>query len=397
MNTNKIELLAPAGGMDALRAAVRFGANAVYLGGPMLQLRAGNTGFTLEGVREACEYAHARNVRVYVAANAFTFPEEIPDMAEYAKRLKDAGADAMIVSDLGAIRAIKRACPDMEVHVSTQANCTNHESANIYYDLGASRVVLARELNLARISEIRAKTPAGLELEAFVHGAICMAYSGRCLLSTYLTGRSANRGGCAQSCRWKFGLTEEKRPGQVFPIEEDASGTYILSSRDLNAMPLLDEILAAGVTSLKIEGRMKTAYYVATVVNAYRMRLDGADEGLCMEELSAVSHRPYTTGFYRDEAKRAPNAPEGYERTREYLAPVVGRDGDRIVCEVKNKLQEGREVELLHPGRAPVRFVARDLRGEDGAPVSAAAEPGRRFTMPAPGEAGAGDYLRADI
>ena len=184
MNTNKIELLAPAGGMDALRAAVRFGANAVYLGGPMLQLRAGNTGFTLEGVREACEYAHARNVRVYVAANAFTFPEEIPDMAEYAKRLKDAGADAMIVSDLGAIRAIKRACPDMEVHVSTQANCTNHESASIYYELGASRVVLARELNLERISEIRAKTPAGLELEAFVHGAMCMAYSGRCLLST---------------------------------------------------------------------------------------------------------------------------------------------------------------------------------------------------------------------
>ena len=257
------------------------------------------------------------------------------------------------------------------------------------------RVVLARECSLAQITETTRHSV--LPVEVFIHGGMCISYSGRCVLSNHMTNRDANRGGCAQSCRWKFGLTEEKRPGQVFPIEEDASGTYILSSRDLNAMPLLDEILAAGVTSLKIEGRMKTAYYVATVVNAYRMRLNGADEGLCMEELNAVSHRPYTTGFYRDEAKRAPNAPEGYERTREYLAPVVGRDGDRIVCEVKNKLQEGREVELLHPGRAPVRFVAHDLRGEDGAPVSAAAEPGRRFTMPAPGEAGAGDYLRADI
>ena len=382
--------------MDALRAAVRFGANAVYLGGPMLQLRAGNTGFTMEGVREACEYAHARGVRVYVAANAFTFPEEIPDMAEYARHLKDAGADAMIVSDLGAIRAIKRACADMEVHVSTQANCTNHESASLYYELGASRVVLARELNLARIADIRAKTPRELELEAFVHGAMCMAYSGRCLLSTYLTGRSANRGGCAQSCRWRFGLTEEKRPGQVFPIEEDEAGTYILSSYDLNAMPILDEILASGVTSLKIEGRMKTAYYVATVVNAYRMRLSGMDEKLCMEELNAVSHRPYTTGFYQDEAKCTPNAPEGYEKTREYIAPVVGRDGERMVCEVKNKLTEGREVEVVHPGCAPIRFIARDLRGEDGEPISAAAIPGRRFTMAAPADMiEAGDYIRA--
>ena len=317
-------------------------------------------------------------------------------MAEYARHLKDAGADAMIVSDLGAIRAIKRACADMEVHVSTQANCTNHESASLYYELGASRVVLARELNLARIADIRAKTPRELELEAFVHGAMCMAYSGRCLLSTYLTGRSANRGGCAQSCRWRFGLTEEKRPGQVFPIEEDATGTYILSSYDLNAMPLLDEILASGVTSLKIEGRMKTAYYVATVVNAYRMRLNGMDEKLCMEELNSVSHRPYTTGFYQDEAKCTPNAPEGYEKTREYIAPVVGRDGERMVCEVKNKLTEGREVEVVHPGCAPIRFVARDLRGEDGEPISAAAIPGRRFTMAAPADGiEAGDYVRA--
>ena len=287
-------------------------------------------------------------------------------MAEYAKRLKDAGADAMIVSDLGAIRAIKRACPDMEVHVSTQANCTNHESANIYYDLGASRVVLARELNLERISEIRAKTPAGLELEAFVHGAMCMAYSGRCLLSTYLTGRSANRGGCAQSCRWKFGLTEEKRPGQVFPIEEDASGTYILSSRDLNAMPLLDEILAAGVTSLKIEGRMKTAYYVATVVNAYRMRLNGADEGLCMEELSAVSHRPYTTGFYfGDPGQYYHDATYFTDADVAAVVETCDADGNAVLCQ-RNKFYRGDELELLTTDAAPVKFTVEHMYNSEG-------------------------------
>ena len=265
----RAELLAPAGSMESVCAALRYGADAVYVGGPSMQLRAGQTAFTLETISEAARLMHAKGKKLYVAANAFTYSNEISFMADYARALKDAEVNAMIVSDLGAIRAIKRACPEMEVHVSTQANCLNHESCNIYYELGASRVVLGRELSLEQIREIRSKIPKDLELEAFVHGAMCMAYSGRCLLSSYLTGRSANRGGCAQSCRWKFALTEEKRPGQFFPIEEDLDGTTILSSYDLNAMPGLKEILDAGVVSLKIEGRMKTAYYVATVVNAY--------------------------------------------------------------------------------------------------------------------------------
>ena len=202
------ELLAPAGSWESLVSALRFGADAVYLGGPLLQLRAGSAGFDMGKIVRAAEYAHARKKKIYVASNAFVFPEETEKIAEYARALSDAGADAMIVSDLGGIRAVKRACPNMEVHVSTQANCTNHESANIYYELGARRVVLARELSIEQIAAIRERIPAEMELEAFVHGAMCMAYSGRCRISAYLTGRSANRGGCAQSCRWKFALTE---------------------------------------------------------------------------------------------------------------------------------------------------------------------------------------------
>jgi len=388
------ELLAPAGSMESLIAAARYGADAVYLGGPMLQLRAGQTAFTLESMHDAAEHLHERGKRLYVAANAFTFPEEIGSMAQYAKELKGIGADAMIVSDIGAIRAIKRACPDMEVHVSTQANCTNHETAIAYYEMGASRVVLARELGLAQIREIRERIPEDLELEAFVHGAMCMAYSGRCMISSYLTGRSANRGGCAQSCRWTFALTEEKRPGQFFPIEEDDKGTTILSSYDLCAMPLLEEIKKAGVTSFKIEGRMKTPYYVASVVNAYRMYLNGGDMETCMKELEAISHRPYSTGFYEGEIKYLQSACAGYLHDRDYAGPVLAREGGRIRVEVKNKISEGDTVEALIPGKPGIAFTASDLRDEENNPISSAPVPGMIFTMPAPEGIEKGDYLR---
>ena len=394
--TRSAELLAPAGSMESLDAAIRFGADAVYLGGPSMQLRAGQTAFSLADIQTAAQKLHAAGKRLFVAANAFTYSNEIPFMQDYARRLLDAGADAMIVSDIGAIRAVKRACPSMEVHVSTQANCLNHESCLVYRDLGAKRVVLGRELSVDQIREIRAKIPDDLELEAFVHGAMCMAYSGRCLLSTYLTGRSANRGGCAQSCRWNFALTEEKRPGQYFPIEEDENGTTILSSYDLNAMPLLDRILDAGVTSLKIEGRMKTAYYVATVVNAYRMCLSGAPLDECLSELDAASHRPYSTGFYEGEIKNAPNAPAYYFKTREYLGYVLSVTDGRAEIEVKNKVADGREVEILSPGHI-LRFRAGDLRDPDGNSIPAAVIPNARFTMPVPDGVAPGDYLRAPM
>ena len=278
---NQLELLAPAGDLECLRTALRFGADAVYVGGPQMQLRAGSVGFSMDDLAEAVREAHALNRRLYVTVNAFASNSEIDALSDYAQALKALGADAVIVSDLGAIAAIRRAAPDLDVHVSTQANCLNYAAAQVYADLGATRVVLGREMSLTEIAELRAKTPASLELEAFVHGAMCMAYSGRCMISAYLAGRSANRGACAQSCRWTYHLMEEKRPGQFFPVEEDDRGTTILSSLDLCCIDFLDRIAAAGVTSFKIEGRMKSPYYVATVVNAYRKRLDALKTGTC--------------------------------------------------------------------------------------------------------------------
>ena len=389
-----LELLAPGGSMESLIAAARYGADAVYIGGPLLQLRAGQTAFSMEDIKNAASHMHGLNKKLYVAANAFTYPNEIASIVDYAKQLKDAGVDAMIVSDMGSIRAIKRECPDMEVHVSTQANCTNHESATAYYEMGASRVVLARELSLPQIAELRAKSPKDLELEAFIHGAMCMAYSGRCLISSYLTGRSANRGGCAQSCRWTFALTEEKRPGQYFPVEEDEKGVTILSSYDLNAMELIDEIQKAGVMSLKIEGRMKTAYYVASVVNAYRMYLDGADLDICLKELECVSHRPYSTGFYKGEIITEKNAPASYLHDKEYAGPVLERQGDRILVEVKNKIVEGETIECVSPGKLGLSFTAQDMKNMDGENIVSAPMPGMLFTMPAPAGIEKGDYLR---
>ena len=389
-----LELLAPGGSMESLIAAARYGADAVYIGGPLLQLRAGQTAFTMEDIQKAAEHMHFLNKKLYVAANAFTYPNEISSIVDYAKSLKDANVDAMIVSDMGSIRAIKRECPSMEVHVSTQANCTNHESATAYYEMGASRVVLARELSIDQIAELRAKTPKDLELEAFIHGAMCMAYSGRCLISSYLTGRSANRGGCAQSCRWTFALTEEKRPGQYFPVEEDEKGVTILSSYDLNAMELIGEIQKAGVMSLKIEGRMKTAYYVASVVNAYRMYLDGADLDICLKELECVSHRPYSTGFYKGEIITEKNAPASYLHDKEYAGPVLERLGDRILVEVKNKIVEGEQIECVSPGKLGLAFTAQDMKNMEGEPITSAPMPGMKFTMPAPKGIEKGDYLR---
>lgn len=393
-NTQPIELLAPAGSFESALSALHFGADAIYAGGPFLQLRAGQTAFTLEKIKETAALCHEKGAKMYIAANAFTFPEELDKMGEYARDLKAAGADAMIVSDIGSIITIKRVCPEMEVHVSTQANCMNHETANLYHQLGAKRVVLARELSIDQIKMIRDNTPADLDIEAFVHGAMCMAYSGRCMLSAYLTGRSANRGGCAQSCRWKFALTEEKRPGEYFPIEEDPDGDTILSSYDLCALPVLDEILDAGVTSLKIEGRMKTPYYVAGAVNAYRMYLDGGKTEDSMRELLSISHRPYSTGFYKGEIKDSIHAPAGYFKDCDYVGPVISRDGDRVRVQVKNKVTAGTEIEALTPGAPGIRFTAENMKNDAGEPIDVAAVPDTCFTLPAPAGVGEGDFLR---
>ena len=400
---NQLELLAPAGDLERLRTALRFGADAVYVGGPQMQLRAGSVGFSMDDLAEAVREAHALNRRLYVTVNAFASNPEIDALGDYARVLKALGADAVIVSDLGAIAAIRRAAPDLDVHVSTQANCLNYAAAQVYADLGATRVVLGREMSLTEIAELRAKTPASLELEAFVHGAMCMAYSGRCMISAYLSGRSANRGACAQSCRWTYHLMEEKRPGQFFPVEEDDRGTTILSSLDLCCIDFLDRIAAAGVTSFKIEGRMKSPYYVATVVNAYRKRLDAlktdtADDmqlALLRRELNATSHRPYSSGFYFGELKHHAPDEGAYLQDCTFVGVVRERlSGGRILFECRNRIREGDRVEILSPDSLGLSFVAGNIRSESGLPEPAAARPSEIYSMDCGCPAAPGDLLR---
>ena len=400
---NQLELLAPAGDLERLRTALRFGADAVYVGGPQMQLRAGSVGFSMEDLAEAVREAHALNRRLYVTVNAFASNSEIDALGDYAQALKALGADAVIVSDLGAIAAIRRAAPDLDVHVSTQANCLNYAAAQVYANLGATRVVLGREMSLTEIAELRAKTPASLELEAFVHGAMCMAYSGRCMISAYLSGRSANRGACAQSCRWTYHLMEEKRPGQFFPVEEDDRGTTILSSLDLCCIDFLDQIAAAGVTSFKIEGRMKSPYYVATVVNAYRKRLDALKTGnaddmqlaLLRRELNAASHRPYSSGFYFGELKHHAPDEGAYLQDCTFVGVVRERlSGGRILFECRNRIREGDRVELLSPDSLGLSFVAGNIRSESGLPEPAAARPSEIYSMDCGCPAAPGDLLR---
>ena len=393
------ELLAPAGDMERLDAALRFGADAVYLGGPMLQLRAANTGFTLEGLHEAARKAHALGRRLYVTVNAFPNNGEIDALGDYARALQTAGADAAIVADLGAIAAIREAAPGLDVHVSTQANCVNYRAARVYYDMGATRVVLGREMTLEQIAELRARTPRQLELEAFVHGAMCMAYSGRCMISAYLTDRSANRGGCAQPCRWQYHLMEEKRPGEFFPVEEDDRGTTLLSSFDLNCLDFLDQIAAAGVTSFKIEGRMKSPYYVATVVNAYRRRIDGSQSVEALQrELNAASHRAYAGGFYFGAMKK--HAPDDgtYQQDCKFVGVVkAALPGGRVRVEQRNLIRTGDVIEVLSPNSFGVSFVAKNLTDPEGLPLEAAAVPMTRFDMDAPEGVEAGDILRIRV
>ncbi|MBR2799209.1 MAG: U32 family peptidase [Clostridia bacterium] len=399
----ELELLCPAGDMECLRTALRFGADAVYVGGPKLQLRAANAGFSMDDLALAAREVHALGRRLYVTVNAFPTNAELDALGGYARDLHALGADAAIVADMGAVAVMRRAAPDLPIHVSTQANCVNWAAATAWYEMGASRVVLGREMTLAQIAELRARTPAALELEAFVHGAMCMAWSGRCMISVFLTGRSANRGACTQSCRWRYHLVEEKRPGEFFPVEEDERGTTILSSHDLNCMDFLDRIADAGITSFKIEGRMKSPYYVATVANAYRQRLDAlaggpADPGtlaLLRRELDAVSHRAYASGFYFGEMKR--HAPDDGVYHQDCLFVGVVRQrlgGGRVRVELRNRVRQGDALEILAPGRLGRALVAERLALPDGTPLNEVAEPMTLFDMDAPAWLEAGDMLR---
>ena len=366
----KPELLAPAGDLETLRTALYFGADAVYVGGPFLQLRAEKAGFSMEALAEAVRLTHAVGKKLYVTVNCFAGNGEIEQAGPYAKELSAIGADAVIVSDLGLIAEIREVCPDLPVHVSTQANALNYATINCYAKMGCTRVVLGREMTLEGIEELRGKIDPETELEVFVHGAMCMAYSGRCLLSSYFNNRSGNRGACTQPCRWEYYLVEKQRANTLIPIVEAGGESAILSSTDLNCISFLDRLTDAGIASFKIEGRMKSPYYVATVVNAYRRRMDStASLEVCEQELDAASHRPYSTGFYFGACKTDPNNDGRYRQSCRFTGVVRERTGaETYVVEMRNAFAVGDTLEILSPGSVGASFVVTSIRGSDGSP-----------------------------
>ena len=413
--TTKPELLAPAGGRAQLEAAVRFGADAVYFAADRFGLRQRAANFSLDDVPAAVAHAHAAGARAYAALNALMDADDLAALPAYLEALAAAGIDAFIVSDLGALRLAQRHAPGVELHVSTQASVCNAEAARVWHELGASRVVLAREMSVEDIARLRADAPRELELEAFVHGAMCMAVSGRCLISSALTGRSGNKGHCTQPCRWSYALVEEQRPGEFFPVEEDVRGTYVMNAQDLNMLAHLDDLAAAGVDSFKIEGRNKKAFYVASVVRAYRQVLDGAPAAELADELLAVSHRPYGTGFYYGHAHQEP-AVDGYTAeclhaaTVESCEPIARGGGDggdgafRVTARCYNRFCEGDELEALtpRPGMARVHvrnlawLPAPDADDEPSAPVPVAVanRSAELYAFETGEELAPGDFLR---
>ena len=394
------ELLAPAGDMATARIAMRFGADAIYLGGSMLQLRAGSTGFSINDIEDIAHEAHSMGRRVYVTVNAYARDSELDAMGRYAACLMDAEVDACIISDPGVMSIFHENAPELPIHVSTQANCMNSAAAMAYYALGARRVVPARELTLDQLAEMRRRLPADMEIETFIHGAMCMAYSGRCMISAFLTGRSGNRGGCTQPCRWKYSIAEETRPGMYFPLEETEGGMALFSSRDLNAMAFLDRLVDIGIESFKIEGRMKSEYYCATVVNAYRMRLDailegrGADIAALERELDSVSHRPYSSGFYFSELVDVPGDGGEYERGCMYIANVDCVEGGRARITLKNKFVQGETLEVLSPGHTGRAFTAANITDSEGVHYDAASVPTKVYEIDIPDGVSPGDMLR---
>ena len=387
-----IELLSPAGDMERLRMAVTYGADAVYLAGSDFGMRAFAGNFTPDQLREAVAFCHARGVKVHVTCNTMPRNDEVSRLPAWLELIADAGVDAVIMADLGVFALAGKHAPGLKRHVSTQAGVTNYEVARAWHDLGADRVILARELSLEEVAELRAKTPRELEIEAFVHGAMCVSYSGRCLLSNYMTGRDAQRGACAQPCRYKYALMEEKRPGEYFPVYEENGETFIMNSRDMCMIDHIPELMAAGLDSLKIEGRAKSAYYAAIVTGAYRHAVDAAlaEEELdpvWRMELDKVSHRPYSTGFYFGEPGQH-TGDSRYVRDWQVAAVVTSCDpAGRALCALRNKFSAGDELELVGPGLAPVPFRAEELSDADGQPLEQVRRPQMPFTIRLPRQA----------
>ncbi len=367
-----VELLSPAGDFECLEAAVNFGCDAVYVGGKGYGMRASAKNFDPEELQKAVQLAHNKGVKIYLTCNTLPSNDEIDEFPEFIKSAEAAGIDAVIVCDLGIMGLVKKYAPSLEIHMSTQVGIVNYAAANELYKMGAKRVVLSRETGIEDIKRIRDKIPEDMEIEAFVHGAMCVSFSGRCLLSAYMTGRNANSGECAQPCRWKYSLVEEKRPGEYYPVFEDDGGTYILNAKDMCMIEHLDKLIGAGVSSLKIEGRAKSAYYVATVTNAYSMALDFAMDGKpvpkwIINEVGNVSHRDYCTGFYFGayDAKQVYGS-SGYVRSRDFVGVIDGFEKGRVLLTQRNYFTVEDKLEVLTAGREPVPFSVKQLFNSEG-------------------------------
>ncbi len=413
------ELLSPAGNFEKLKAALLYGADAVYLAGKHFGMRSAADNFTDEELYDAARYVHERGKKIYLTLNTMPHGSEYPALRKFLTDISGAGIDAVIVADLGVMAMVKQIMPDMEIHVSTQASIVSPEAALAYAAMGAKRLVLARELTLPEIKAIKVALPEGIELEAFVHGSMCVSYSGRCMLSHSLTGRDANRGACAQPCRWGYTITEEKRPEQPYPIEQNENGTFIMSSKDMCTVSIIPQLIEAGIDSFKIEGRMKSAYYTAVVTNSYRMAIDAYlkdpenyvfDERI-MRELESVSHREYCTGFYLDDPMTEPQMStiNGYIREKAYFATALEADelplpegltltndkGTLAPFIQRNKIKLGDSAEMISPNCLGRAFDVAEMYSENGEPIEAAPHPSQKFFIRVPFEVKAGDIIRS--
>ncbi len=400
------ELLCPAGDLSRLKTAVDYGADAVYLAGKEFGMRTASANFDEDALKKGIEYAHKNGVKVHITCNTIPHNEEMQRLPEFLEYINSLGADAIIASDLGTIGLVKKYAPNCELHASVQSGIVNTETAKALYNMGAKRVVLARELSIDEIAEIRANTPKDLEIETFVHGAMCVSFSARCLLSSYMTGRDANRGDCAQPCRWSYSLMEKTRDGQYFDITEDEKGTYILNANDLCMAPYLDKISDAGVDSFKIEGRAKTEYYVAVTANAYRGAIDSlkdknADWQLpdwVAEELNKISHRTYSTGFYFGKPQNAQTYENaGYIRDYAVAAIVNGYEDGCITAVLKNKFLRGTQLDCLEAGSVPFVVLTDNLYDEKGASIESAPHPMQIIKIPFERPVKSGSMLRMKV
>ena len=381
---NKPEILAPAGSLAKLKYAIMYGADAVYIGGEAFSLRVAAKNFTLDEIKEGIEFAHARGAKVYITANIIPHNEDLKEFPDFVRQVASLGADAIIVSDLGTFSIVREVAPNIDIHISTQANNTNYASAAMWYKLGAKRVILARDLSFDEVRQIRDNTNPDMEIECFVHGAMCVSYSGRCLLSNYLTHRDSNKGACSHPCRWKYYLMEEKRPGEYMPVFENERGTFIFNSKDLCMIEYIPELIEAGVTSFKIEGRVKNELYVATVVKAYRDAVDKYFENKenykvdddILEELTKVSHREYTTGFFHGKPTEKHQLYTSNTYIQEYTIAAVAKGYEKDTCltvfEQRNKFEKGDVLEVLTPSGKNFAFTVDKMYDEWGSIIESA-------------------------